>query len=99
MRVILAFCLSLASAWLATAQPALAQSQATPSLLQSNPLTDVQTGKWPEAMADAQRFNDPIATKLITYYRMLTPNAASAAEIATFMRQNPNWPLPGLLER
>src|ERR1019366_3001585 len=30
---------------------------------------------------------------------MLAPNAAGAAEIATFIRQYPDWPLPTLLER
>ena len=66
---------------------------------EQNPLTFVQAGQWPEAQAAATRTGDPLAVKLIVYFRMLTPNAASAAEIAAFARQNPDWPLPTLLER
>ena len=50
-------------------------------------------------MAAAAQTNDPLAEKLITYYRMLAPNAATATEIAAFIRQNPDWPLPTLMER
>ena len=64
-----------------------------------NPLTFVQAGKWPEAQTAAARFNDPVADRLMVYYRVLTPNAASAAEVAAFIRQNPDWPLPTLMER
>jgi soluble lytic murein transglycosylase len=64
-----------------------------------NPLTFVQAGQWPEAQAAAARMGDPVAVKLIVWYRMLAPNAASAAEIAAFIRQNPDWPLPTLMER
>jgi soluble lytic murein transglycosylase len=107
MRAMLAFCLLLAPVWLATARQATAQTtvaqptvaQPAAAQLQPNPLTYVQAGQWPEATAAAQRFGDPIATKLITYYRMLAPNTASATEIAAFMRQNPDWPAPALLER
>ncbi len=64
-----------------------------------NPLTFVQAGQWAEAQAAAARPDDPVPEKLIVYYRMLTPNAAGAAEIAAFIRQNPDWPLPSLMER
>jgi soluble lytic murein transglycosylase len=64
-----------------------------------NPLTFVQAGQWAQAQMAAARGGDPLAEKLIVYYRMLAPNAASVAEIAAFMRQNPDWPLPTLMER
>jgi soluble lytic murein transglycosylase len=64
-----------------------------------NPLAFVDAGQWPQAQWAAAQTGDPLAMKLIDYYRMLTPNAARAAEIATFIRQNPDWPLPTLLER
>jgi soluble lytic murein transglycosylase len=64
-----------------------------------NPLTFVQAGQWPQAQEAAARMGDPLGEKLIVYFRMLAPNAANAAEIATFIRQNPEWPLPTLLER
>jgi soluble lytic murein transglycosylase len=64
-----------------------------------NPLTYVQAGQWPEAQAAAARTGDPMAEKLIVWLRMLAPNAATDTEIAAFIRQNPDWPLPTLLER
>jgi soluble lytic murein transglycosylase len=64
-----------------------------------NPLTYVQAGRWTEAQAAAGRTGDPVAGKLIAYLRMLTQNAARAAEIDAFMRQNPDWPSFGLLAR
>ena len=78
--------------FLLTASPLAAQPD-------QNPLNFVNAGKWPEAQAAASRTGDPTAAKLIVYYRMLAPNAASAAEIAAFIRQNPDWPLPTLMER
>jgi soluble lytic murein transglycosylase len=79
---------------LLTASPLAAQPQPVP-----NPLTFVQAGQWPQAQSAAAQLGDPVAEKLIVYFRMLAPNAAGAAEIATFIRQYPDWPLPTLLER
>ena len=64
-----------------------------------NPLGLVQTGQWAEAQEAANRTGDPVAEKLIVYYRVLAPNAANAAEIAAFIRGNPDWPMPTLMER
>ncbi len=64
-----------------------------------NPLPLIEAGKWPEALAASARLGDPAARKLVLWYRLLTPNAATATEIATFARQNPDWPLPTLTER
>ncbi len=64
-----------------------------------NPLTFVQKGQWVEARDAAVQTGDPVAEKLIAWLRMVTISAASAADIATFIRQNPDWPLPTLLER
>jgi soluble lytic murein transglycosylase len=87
MRTILAILLSLTVASPLAAQPV------------QNPLPFVDAGQWPQAQSAAAATGDPVAEKLIVYYRMLTPNAASAAEIAAFIRQNPDWPLPTLMER
>lgn len=75
MRMVLALLLLLTATTRVAAQ------------LAQNPLTYVQAGKWPEAQAAAGS-GDPLAEKLIVYYRMLAPNAARAIEIATFIRQN-----------
>jgi soluble lytic murein transglycosylase len=87
MRTILAILFLLLAA-----RPLAAQTD-------QNPLTFVQAGRWSEAQEVASRTGDPVAEKLIVYFRMLAPNAASDTEIAAFVRQNPDWPLPSLLER
>ena len=63
-----------------------------------NPLTFVQAGRWADAQAAARPLG-PLAEKVTIWYRLLAPNAAGAAEIAAFVRQNPDWPLPTSMER
>ncbi len=87
MRLIVAILLVLGFAAPLAAQP------------QQNPLGYVQAGQWTEARAAAAQSSDPVAVKVIDYLRMLTPNAARASEIDIFMRQNPDWPLLGLMAR
>jgi soluble lytic murein transglycosylase len=82
---------------LLTALPLAAQPASDP--FTPNPLSYVQSGQWVLAQGAAAQTGDPMAVKLITWLRMLTPNAATDAEIAAFARQNPDWPLPTLLER
>jgi soluble lytic murein transglycosylase len=64
-----------------------------------NPLNDVRADRWAEAQAEAARYADPVAEKLILYLRLRAPGAATAAEIADFMQQNPDWPAQSILER
>ncbi len=59
----------------------------------------VRADHWAEAEAAAARLADPVAGKLVTYYRLLAPGAASVSEIAAFMASNPDWPLPASLAR
>jgi soluble lytic murein transglycosylase len=87
MRCVIAILLALGSAGPLAAQPL------------QNPLSYVQAGQWTEARAAAAQSSDRVAVTLIDYLRMLTPGAARATEIDAFMRQNPDWPLPGLLAR
>ncbi len=47
---------------------------------------------WPRAQALAAADPDPIAQKLVTFARLLTPDAATAAEIGAFMAANAVWP-------
>jgi soluble lytic murein transglycosylase len=47
---------------------------------------------WPRAQTLAAADPDPIAPKLVTFARLLTPNAATAAEIGAFIVANPLWP-------
>lgn len=64
-----------------------------------NPMTAVRGDRWAEAGAIVERHPDPVARKLVQYYRLLSPGAASASEIAAFMAQNPDWPGQPVLER
>ncbi len=65
----------------------------------ANPLTAVRADRWSDAQAEAARFADPVAEKLVLYLRLRAPGAATADEIASFMRLNPDWPAQAMLER
>ncbi len=55
--------------------------------------------RWADADALAAASPDPVARKLVLYFRLLTPGAAHPAEIASFMADNPLWPNQGVLSR
>jgi soluble lytic murein transglycosylase len=63
------------------------------------PMDAVRADRWVDAQAAAASAADPVAGKLVTYYRLLAPNGATAPEIAAFMAENPSWPNQALLER
>lgn len=62
------------------------------------PMDAAAAHDWTTAAALAARYADPVAGKLVTYYRLLTRGQATAAEITAFMQQNPDWPQQSLLE-
>jgi len=64
-----------------------------------NPLPAIRADQWAVALADTAGYADPVAKKLVLYYRLLDPGAATPAEIAAFMQDNPDWPNQALLER
>ena len=55
--------------------------------------------RWADADTLAAAWPDPVARKLVLYFRLLTPGAAHAAEIAGFMAANPVWPNQAVLAR
>lgn len=59
----------------------------------------IRADRWADADAAAARLPDPVARKLVTFYRLMAPGAASAGEIAAFMADNPDWPLQAALAR
>jgi soluble lytic murein transglycosylase len=59
----------------------------------------VRADQWTQAAADAAQYADPVAQKLVTYYRLLAPGAATAQEITDFVTSSPDWPAQALLER
>ncbi len=62
-------------------------------------MTLVRADRWPDAEAAASRLPDPIASRLVTYFRLLSPHGASAGEIAAFLDANPDWPQQATLAR
>lgn len=80
--------------WMMLAALALA-----PAARAQDVISALRTDRWADAAAAASQYPDPVAEKLVTYYRLIAPGAASAREITGFMAQNPDWPLQGLLAR
>ena len=78
----------------------LALFAATPALAQqADPIAALRADRWADAGRAAATYADPVALKLVTYYRLLAPGAATADEITDFMTQSPDWPNQALLER
>lgn len=63
-----------------------------------NPIPAIRADQWSAAADDVGGYADPITAKLVLYYRLLAPGAATPQEIATFMQENPHWPNQALLE-
>ncbi len=62
-------------------------------------MTLVRANRWIEADAMAASLPDPVARKLVTYFRLLAPHGGGSAEIAAFMAASPNWPQQAVLAR
>jgi soluble lytic murein transglycosylase len=62
------------------------------------PMDAAAAHNWDQANALAAQYADPVAAKLVTYYRLLTRGQAAAAEILAFMQNSPDWPQQSLLE-
>jgi soluble lytic murein transglycosylase len=62
-------------------------------------MEDVHADRWADAAAAAAQYADPVALKLVTFYRLLAPHAASVTEIADFMAQNADWPFAAQLAK
>jgi soluble lytic murein transglycosylase len=75
-----------------------AQTAASGAVTTGTPMDAVAAHDWDQANALAAGYADPVAAKLVTYYRLLTRNQAGAAEISAFMQDNPDWPQQALLE-
>ena len=52
----------------------------------------IRDNRWAEADAAASVLPDPVARKLVLFYRLLSPGGGHPAEIAAFMADNPDWP-------
>lgn len=79
--------------FLLTPLGALAQTAASPQIM-----TDIHAGDFQSASQLASATGDPLVQKLVTYFRLISPGGASAAEIQRFIQNNPDWPMQGLLK-
>jgi soluble lytic murein transglycosylase len=59
----------------------------------------IRADRWAEAAAATANDADPVAGKLVTFYRLLAPGQASVAEIDRFTAESPDWPFQGTLAR
>ena len=59
----------------------------------------IRAQRWADAEAAAAGLADPVAGKLVTFYRLLSPGAATVDEISSFMASSPDWPLQSTLAR
>ncbi|HET9019369.1 MAG TPA: lytic transglycosylase domain-containing protein [Acetobacteraceae bacterium] len=82
-------CAPLALAALLLARPALA----------SDVMADIHADRWDAATAATAADPDPVAAKLVTFYRMLAPGQANATEIDRFRADSPDWPFQASLVR
>lgn len=62
-------------------------------------MADIRADRWDDAAAAAAADPDPVAAKLVAFYRLLAPGQARAAEIDRFLADSPDWPLQGTLAR
>lgn len=76
----------------------LATTLAAPRVAQAQSVINaIRANDWAGAATLAADYPDPVAGKLVTFYRLLTPNDAQAGEIADFLAANPDWPRQALL--
>ena len=64
-----------------------------------DPMPAIHADRWADAAAVVAQYADPVAQKLVTYYRLLAPGAGTEQEIAAFVATSPDWPAQALLER
>ena len=77
----------------------LLAGRSPPAAGQGDLLAAIRADRWADAEAAAAGYADPVAEKLVLYYRLMAPGGGRAAEIADFMAQNPDWPNQALLDR
>lgn len=64
-----------------------------------DPIPAIRANQWALAQAQAAHYADPVAEKLVLFYRLLDPGAASPSEIAAFLHANPDWPFQAALQQ
>ena len=77
----------------------LALLLAGPARADGGIMAAIRGDRWDDAARLAAADPDPVAGKLVTFYRLLAPGQATAAEIDRFRADSPDWPLQGTLLR
>ncbi|MFT8244397.1 transglycosylase SLT domain-containing protein [Roseomonas sp. BN140053] len=91
---------SLLALLLLAATPAAAQPWASETQRAAGKAAIAAAGQGRVAEAEAMGVGaDPLARKIVTWIRLQTRGQATAAELASFMAANPDWPLPEVLAR
>lgn len=92
----LALLMGTPSSWAQTSGRPLGNLGGSPV---GNPMPSIRADRWVDAEAAVANHPDPVARKVVLYYRLLAPGGATASEIAAFVARNPDWPAQSLLER
>ena len=61
-----------------------------------DPIAAIRADHWAEAQADAAGYADPVAEKLVLYYRLLAPGAATAGRDRRLHARQPGLAEPGV---
>ena len=99
MRLILAMTLSLLALPLPSRAGPPAPAPAAKSLTSADLPTLIHADRWDEARAVAASDPDPLVAKLVEYFRVMAPGAASFDDIVRFQQASPDWPLQYSLNR
>ena len=59
----------------------------------------IRADRWADAAAVAATDSDPLVAKLVEYFRVMAPGAASFDDIVRFQQESPDWPLQYSLAR
>lgn len=59
----------------------------------------IRADRWDQAHGVAIADPDPLVAKLVEYFRVMAPGAASFDDIVAFMKSSPDWPLQYSLAR
>ena len=62
-------------------------------------MAHVRADRWAEAGVAARGYADPVVARMVLYFRLMAPGAATTAEISAFMQASPDWPLQASLAR
>ncbi len=92
-------CMRLIRAMLATLPVLLHPAFAAAPVMAPDLPTLIRQDRWSEATALAAQNPDPLVAKLVTYYRVMAPGAATFDEIVQFQKESPDWPLQYSLNR